>query len=88
MTLNLTALTNDVDRMGETLVQVDQARRSLLEIAQERLSHYANALDELDEKVQLTRQRHLHWRGAYPAGEEPLYAFSANVFTAFVSFWY
>ena len=72
MTLNLAALTNDVEAMGETLVQLDQARRSQLQVAQQRLSTYAHALDELAHKVQLTRDQNLHWRGAYPAGEAPL----------------
>lgn len=74
MTLNLTALTNDVEAMSETLVQVDQTRRSLLQIARERLEVYASAPDELKEKVQLTRDRNLHWRGAYPASDQVLNA--------------
>lgn len=72
MTLDLARLATDVDTMSETLVQMDQARRSLLQIADERLNANAHALDELKEKVQLTRDRNLHWRGAYPAGDEPL----------------
>ncbi len=72
MTLNLAALTTEVEALGETLVQADQARRSLLQVAQERLANYSHALDELSGKVQLTRERNLHWRGAYPANDEPL----------------
>jgi hypothetical protein len=72
MTLNLAALTHEVEAMSETLVQVDQARRSLLQVARERLTTYAAALDELKAKVRLTRDKNLHWRGAYPAGDEPL----------------
>jgi hypothetical protein len=74
MTLNLTALTSDVEAMSQTLVQVDQTRRSLLEIARERLDVYARTPDELAEKVQLTRDRNLHWRGAYPASDQVLNA--------------
>jgi hypothetical protein len=70
--LDLTRLTNDLDTMGETLVKLDRAQRSQLQIAQERLATYAHALEEINEKVQLTRERNLHWRGAYPAGDEPL----------------
>ena len=69
MTLNLTALTSDVEAMSETLVQTDQTRRSLLQRAQERLGTHADALDELAAKVKLTRDRNLHWRGAYSASE-------------------
>jgi hypothetical protein len=58
--------------MSETLVRVDQARHSLLQIAHERLDTYAHALDELEAKVKLTRDKNLHWRGSYPAGQEPL----------------
>ena len=72
MTLDLARLTTDVDAMSETLVRLDQARRSLLQIAQERLDTYAHALDELEAKVKLTREENLHWRGSYPAGQEPL----------------
>lgn len=72
MTLNLAGLTTEVDTMSEALVKADQARRSLLQIARERLDTYAQAPGELREKVQLTRDENLHWRGAYPAGDEPL----------------
>lgn len=74
MTLELTRLTTDVTTMSETLVQKDQSRRSLLETARERLDTYANALEALKAKVQLTRDKNLHWRGAYPAVDEPLNA--------------
>jgi hypothetical protein len=74
MTLNLTALTSDVEAMSQTLIHLDQARRSLLEIARERLDTYARSPDELAEKVQLTRDKNLHWRGAYPANDEALNA--------------
>jgi hypothetical protein len=74
MTLNLTALTSDVEAMSQTLVHLDQARRSLLEIARERLDTYARSPDELAERVQLTRERNLHWRGAYPASGQILNA--------------
>ncbi len=72
MTLDLASLTADVDAMSETLVQVDRARRSLLQVALERLNTHAEALDELKQRVQLTRDKNLHWRGSYPAGDEPL----------------
>lgn len=72
MTLDLAALTTEVQAMSETLVQMDQARRSSLQVALERLTTHAHALDELQAKVQLTRDKNLHWRGAYPAGDEPL----------------
>ena len=72
MTLDLTRITTDIDAMSETLVQLDQARRTLLQIAQARLTTHAHALDKLREKVKLTRDKNLHWRGAYPARDEPL----------------
>jgi hypothetical protein len=72
MALDLARLTTDVDEMSVTLVELDQTRRSLLEIARERLRVYAGAIDALQEKKELTRVRNLHWRGAYPAGDEPL----------------
>jgi len=74
VTLNLTALTSDVEKMGEALVQLDQARQDLLKLAQERLATYAEAHAAIDERVKLTRRQNLHWRGAYPAGEAPLNA--------------
>lgn len=72
MTLDLARLTTDLETMSETLVQLSQARRTQLEIAQQWLTKHANALDEIEAKVQLTREKNLHWRGAYPAGDEPL----------------
>jgi hypothetical protein len=72
MTLDLARLTGDLNKMSETLAQLDQARRTQLEIAQERFVKYATALDEINAKVQLTRDKNLHWRGAYPAGSDPL----------------
>jgi len=72
MTLDLARLTTEVDAMSERVVQMDRARRSVAQNALEWLEGYANALDELQQKVQLTRDRNLHWRGAYPAGAEPL----------------
>mgnify|MGYP001813021346 CR=1 FL=1 len=72
MTLDLAGLTGDLNKMSETLAQLDKARRTLLEIALERLRKYAHALDEVNAKVQLTRDKNLHWRGAYPAAEEAL----------------
>jgi hypothetical protein len=74
MTLDLARLTTEVDTMSETLVQVDQARRSLAQSARGWLDSYACALEELKQKVQLTRDKNLHWRGAYPAGKEALNA--------------
>ncbi len=74
MTLNLAALTNDVQAMSETLVNLDQAHRSLLQIARERLDAYAKTPETWKEKVQLTRDGNLHWRGAYPAEDQVLNA--------------
>jgi len=72
MTLDLAALTNDVQVMGETLVQTAQARQSMLELARERLEKYAGELSDIQARVELTREKNLHWRGAYPAADEPL----------------
>jgi hypothetical protein len=72
MTLELAKLTTDLDTMSETLAQLDQARRTQVEIARERLKTYANALDEIEAKVQITRKGNLHWRGSFAAGDEPL----------------
>ena len=72
MTLELAKLTANLDSMSETLAQLDRARRSQLQVAMERLKRYGGALDEIKAKVQLTRDKNLHWRGAYPAGNEPL----------------
>lgn len=74
MTLDLTALTTEVDRMSGALVEIDQNHRSLLQIARQRLAEHAGALEEIEAKVQLTRRENLHWRGAYPACREPLNA--------------
>jgi hypothetical protein len=74
MTLDLARLTTEVETMSATLVRTDQVRRSRAQSAREWLDSYAHALDELKEKVQLTRDRNLHWRGAYPAGDEALNA--------------
>jgi hypothetical protein len=72
MTLDVTALTTDIDTMGERLVELDRARHSQLQLSHERLDTFAYAHEELLEKVQLTRDRNLHWRGSYPASDEPL----------------
>jgi len=72
MTLDLAALTTDVQVMGETLVQTAQARQSMLELARERLEKYAGELSDIKARVELTREKNLHWRGAYPAADEPL----------------
>ena len=74
MTLNLSALTSDVQAMSEMLVNLDQARRSLLQIARERLDAYAKTPDELKRKAQLTRDKYPHWRGAYLAEDQVLNA--------------
>ncbi len=78
MTLNLSALTRDVEAMSETRVHLDQARRSLLQIARERLDAFAKTPEAVQQKVQLTRDKNLHWRGAYLAGDEPLNAHYAR----------
>lgn len=72
MTLELAKLTSNLDSMSETLAQLDEARRIQLVVAQERLTTYADALEEIEAKVQITRDKNLHWRGAFPAGDEPL----------------
>jgi hypothetical protein len=72
MTLDLAKITANLDSMGETLAQLDQARRTQLQIARERLKTYAGALDDIQTKVLITRKENLHWRGAYPEGNEPL----------------
>jgi hypothetical protein len=72
MTLELVKLTANLDSMSDTLAQLDHARRSQLQVAMERLKTFGGALDEIKAKVQLTRDKNLHWRGAYPAGNEPL----------------
>jgi hypothetical protein len=72
MTLDLAALIADLQVMSETMVEVDQTRRSALQIARERLKTYADALDDIHKKVKITREQNLHWRGSYPATDEPL----------------
>jgi hypothetical protein len=72
MTLELVKLTANLDSMSDTLAQLDHARHSQLQVAMERLKTFGGALDEIKAKVQLTRDKNLHWRGAYPASNEPL----------------
>jgi hypothetical protein len=72
MTLDLAALLADLQVMSETMVEVDQTRRSALQIARQRLTTYADAVDDILKKVQITREQNLHWRGSYPATDERL----------------
>lgn len=72
MTLELAALAVDVQALSLASVEVRARHAAMLETARARLATFASDLEQVRERVQLTRDRNLHWRGAFPVGEEPL----------------